>query len=800
MRTNNFKKILRSAVRVVSILPFAAVVAFGQQQVNLTAAPGTATMSDGTAVPMWGYSCGAAVSGSSATCTKLNLAAAGWSPVVITIPRTATGGLKINLTNNLVFGANSIPTSLVIVGQLGGGLGTSATSTPSPTHPVQNLTWPASGNDATNTPPPQGPRVQSFSTEVAGSATTALTWANLRPGTYLLESGTHPSIQGPMGLYGMLVVTEAAGTAYPGVTYAADINLLMSEIDPVQNKSVDAAVNTAGFSETMVWSGQPGGCGNPSSATFNQCYPPAVNYTPLYYMINGVAFDKTNSTASLFPTSPATGIAADARVLVRLVNAGLRMHVPSIVGSKTGTVSGVSLIAEDGNVLPGTPRIQNQVFMAAGKTYDVLLSAPAAAGTALPIFDRQGSMSANGTSREAGMLAYISINGAGLPAAPVLTSAVAKEDNYNSVVSGQTVTVSDPGKGVIANDVNVYGVKLVGTPVGGTVTLNTDGTFTFAATAASGSFQYCGNGATSGPACALVTLGAAAIESAGGILLGNDTYTSTVATALSIKSPGVLANDKDGAGYPLTVATPLVSVQSGLTVTVDSTGAFNASVAVPGTYTFSYKAKNSQGTLSAAAATVTLIFPAPSNLAVTLKDSKTKAALPADYRWIIEEDRTFYVDPAAQTNNAGAPGSTTVPVFGTNFHTSYMPVVAAGCVGTISCETGQSVLGVPAVCDVGNGACRTDAPAKASVLPSQVHLDPLKRYYISILPGDGLGIDQNGNDLHYCSTDTTVTCSHHISGAVSAPARESLRICLPGRQPSERRTGYRRRCRRSRSE
>jgi hypothetical protein len=60
-----------------------------------------------------------------------------------------------------------------------------------------------------------------------------------------------------MGLYGMVVVTDTGtGTAYPGVTYSADVRLLMSEIDPVQNNSVNTAVNTAGFSETKVWSGQ----------------------------------------------------------------------------------------------------------------------------------------------------------------------------------------------------------------------------------------------------------------------------------------------------------------------------------------------------------------------------------------------------------------------------------------------------------------------------------------------------------------------------------------------------------------
>src|SRR5882762_1400048 len=377
MRTNNFKDTLKAAVRVGGILLFGGVVAWGQQVVNLTAGPADITMPDGTVVHMWGYSCGAAVTGATATCASLNPTApvattttpAGWSPVVITVP---TGqALQINLTNNLSFmptgstTPNTVPTSLVIVGQLGGGLGTTATSDASPDHTnAQPLTWPIAGNapgaplTGVGTPPAQGPRVRSFSTEVAAGAPTALTWAALRPGTYLIESGTHPSIQGPMGLYAILVVTTApvgatAGTAYPAVgtvpavTYGAEIPLLLSEIDPVQNNAVAKAVTLPGFSETTVWSGQPGGCGNPATANSGNCYPPAVNYTPLYYLFNGVAFNKTNALASLFPatagtTTNTTGTIVPVTIgitgngLVRLLHTGLRMHVPSIVGSQTG--------------------------------------------------------------------------------------------------------------------------------------------------------------------------------------------------------------------------------------------------------------------------------------------------------------------------------------------------------------------------------------------------------------------------------------------------------------------------------
>src|SRR5882762_6283623 len=811
MRFNHLKATSKSAVLTVTVLLLGAGVAVAQQQVNLTAGPTTTTLPDGTVVPMWGYSCGGAVTGSTATCAALNPAslattttAATWSPVVITVP---TGqGLTINLTNSLSFlNGNSVPTSLVIVGQLGGGLGdvTQRTTTLPPDHSnAQPVTWPIAGNPpgapltGAGTPPAQGPRVQSFSTEVLAGATTAtpLTWpaATLRPGTYLIESGTHPSIQGPMGLYGILVVTTAPvgttpGIAYPGataatnVTYNADVPLLLSEIDSVQNTAVAKAVTLTGFSETTVWSGLPGGCGNPATANSGNCYPPAVNYTPLYYLFNGVAFDKTHAATSLFAASPTSGVAGN--VLVRLVNAGLRMHVPSIVGTLTtpvvaGTaVPGFSLIAEDGNPLPGTPRVQSEVFMAAGKTYDVMINAPAATvTTALPVFDRQLSLSGNAIARDSGMLAYIGINGSGVASLPAAT-ATANADIYNSVIAGHTLIVSDPAKGVIANDFNVFGVKVSGTAPAG-LTLNTDGTFTYTAGTPT-TFTYCGNGTTAGAACTSVQLNAAPLEANSGITMGNITYNSNVATSLSIMSPGVLSVDSDALGYPLTVNAASVAGAGLTTLSVDANGGFHATAPGPGTYTFTYRAQNSQGTISSGTATVTLIFPTATNLSVTVLDGKDKTTVIPDYRWIIEEDRTFYVNPNCTTNTttppAGCPTGI-VPTFGTNFHTSYMPLVATGCVGptgAVACETGQTVFDpatgthVPTVCDVGDGVCRTTASQQTAVNPSQVHLDPTKHYYISVLPGDAANPFQSGNTIG----------GHGMGGAQIIPTCTPAGVC-----------------------
>src|SRR5215469_10525661 len=143
MRSNSWKLNLKTAVFAACILLLGVSAALAQpQQVNLSAVPSTLTLPDGSSVPMWGYSCDSTqVAGTTATCAKLNPAAptTGWSPVVITVP---TGqDLQINLTNALTFAVtgsttatNNVPTSLVIVGQLGGGLGTTATSTLSPIH------------------------------------------------------------------------------------------------------------------------------------------------------------------------------------------------------------------------------------------------------------------------------------------------------------------------------------------------------------------------------------------------------------------------------------------------------------------------------------------------------------------------------------------------------------------------------------------------------------------------------------------------------------------------------------------
>jgi len=76
--------------------------------------------------------------------------------------------------------------------------------------------------------------------------------------------------------------------------------------------------------------------------------------------------------------------------------------------------------------------------------------------------------------------------------------------------------------------------------------------------------------------------------------------------------------------------------------------------------------------------------------------------------------------------------------------------------------------GVNTVCDVGNGACRPGTQ-KQAVLPSSVALDPNRRYYISVLPGDAANPFETAN----------ASGGHAMAGApIPAPCKIGV-ACTP---------------------
>jgi hypothetical protein len=186
-----------------------------------------------------------------------------------------------------------------------------------------------------------------------------------------------------------------------------------------------------------------------------------------------------------------------------------------------------------------------------------------------------------------------------------------------------------------------------------------------------------------------------------------------------------------------------------------------------------------------------------------VQDAQTPATKIADYKWIIEQDLTFQVDPACQQNGPGGTKPATcptgpVPTLGTNLHTSYMPVIAAGCTGAQSCERGQTVYDpssgqhVVAACD-GYGNCTPGLAQLPATLPSQVYLPPTDQfgrrayYYISVLPGDAANAFNTGNTSDpsapgNCTPKQTATgqtvpsCGHTMGGAPIAPGQTAVTV------------------------
>jgi hypothetical protein len=861
MRSNDLTAILKAAAFAVTVLLLTAggLVA---QTVNLTALQQTMLLPDGNTVPMWGWNCGAAVAGSTATCSALTyntttavhnpqVGGAIWQPPLIVVPYVgAATSLTINLTNSL-----PVETSIVIVGQVApgttannGGIGLPVREAGPRTdgaHAGQTATTWTTVIPGSFTPPTQGERARSWAPEVAGVATVGATpavgtytWTSLKPGTYLMRTATYPSIQGPMGLYGVLVVTEAPsgtspGTAYPAasaaagaVTYDADVVALESEIDPRQNNMVAAlfptggatgsATANAGFSETAKWTPQCGAGANglTSNGTAATCYPPAVDYTPLYFLTNGLAFSKDNRQASALPV-PAAGPTGN--VLVRFVNAGSHMHVPTVNGLD------MLLVAEDGYVLPDialalgqskvltaktttTPsglRLQDEVFLAAGKVFDVIVSpTQTTAGTydsnTYATYDRSLALGTGGVSNNGGMQAFLDVNDPGAAKlAAANSTAVANPDTY-AYAPGVTLAVSDPNKGVTANDINVYGVQVLTPPTSGTLTLYPNGTFTYTPTGSgTDHFTYCANGSVTAGTCSSGVTATVTLNLSGtvghGPTANPDSYTSTVSSLIRVGAPGVLDNDVDPNGYSMTAAL-VTKAQAFLTVYLNPDGSFTVTKPAVSSCpaagcTFTYQAKNAQGSLSNTT-TVTLNFLPATNLSVRVQDAQTKAAI-TDYKWIIEQDLTFQIDPACQQNGPGGTKPTTCPsgvppTLGTNFHTSYMPVIAEGCTGPISCEQGQTVYDgnpssptyqqhVQAACD-GYGICNTSLRELPTSLPSQANLpatDQFGRpaaYYISILPGDAQ------NAWSYANSKDPSVAGNCTPGANGNPSSEPTGI------------------------
>jgi FtsP/CotA-like multicopper oxidase with cupredoxin domain len=540
-------------------------------------------------------------------------------PALVVPPGDST--LTINLRNTL-----PEPVSVVISGQA------------LPTNAAGTVTLsPAKFTDE------QGrQRVRSFTAEAGEiNGTQTYTWSNLKSGTYLYHSGSHAQVQVQMGLYGAMTHDAAAGQAYANVSYDSQVTILLSEIDPVRHAAVAADRYRKPVPDPL-----------PEGLTAADYPSSTINYAPTYFLINGQPH--TNASVPL----PAGSVGQT--TLVRLLNAGLQNRAPVLHGQH------MRLVAEDGKAYPYA-REQYSAFLPALKTVDGLIVLTAVGD--YPLYDRRlGTTNPTASGSTAGgMLTFLQVAAAGSEAP------LAAGDAYTTN-EDTPLTIAAPG--VLGNDDTETTAVLVSAPIHGALSLNAGGGFTYTPQTnynGADSFTYqARNGGGIGSAPATVSLTINPVNDVP--VAANDAYTVAVGNTLNVGAPGVLGNDSDVDGNPLTAVN--ASNLTGLTFSTNGSFTYNATTA--GTKTFTYRA--SDGTATSAQATVTITVTG-SQAPVAMNDTASAPMRkPGTYTPVVISVLANDTDPnnnivASSVNITAAPnmgGAVTVNANGT---VSYTPAL-----------------------------------------------------------------------------------------------------------------------------
>lgn len=395
-------------------------------------------------------------------------------------------------------------------------------------------------------------RVMSLTHETAPGAAGTYSWGNVQPGSYVYHSGTHMAVQVQMGLYGGMRKDQAAGLAYDGVPYDQEINLFYSEVDPGLHDAVaDGSYGTTGPTSTL-------------------------NYQPKYFLVKAMAQDGTEVLPELAPGQ---------HTLLRMYNMGLQTAVPSLLNQH------LAVVAEDGTRYPHARR-QYSVMLAAGKTHDALFT-PAATGTYAMFDGRNGPYSF-------------------LQVAAAVPGTVATVSDVYAMAEDDTLVVAAPG--VLANDSGegTLSASLFENVSQGSLTLNTDGSFTYTPSAdfnGTAQFRYRASDDNGTSAPETVTITVTPVNDAPVTVA--DAYTTAQDTPLVVSAPGVLANDYD-VDSALIEVNAVESAPGNGSVMLATNGGFTytPNAGFSGEDSFSYTARDGAGAISSAAVVTITVTPA----------------------------------------------------------------------------------------------------------------------------------------------------------------------------------------------
>ncbi len=256
---------------------------------------------------------------------------------------------------------------------------------------------------------------------------------------------------------------------------------------------------------------------------------------------------------------------------------------------------------------------------------------------------------------------YTATNAAGSDTATVTVTVQAPAGaNNDSYTTAKNTTLTIVAPGLLANDTGFPAPSATpitngSTAQGGTVTLNTDGSFTYTPKTdftGDDSLTYtASNVLDSDTATVTITVQAPPVAS-------EDTYSAMENTTLNISAPGVLAND---AGFPTPSATPISngSTSAGGTVTPNADGSFDYTPPTDytGSDSFTYTATNAAGSDTA---TVTITVQAPpvanADSYVVLKNTELNISAPG----VLANDTGFPVPSATPIAGGTTTAGSTV--------------------------------------------------------------------------------------------------------------------------------------------
>lgn len=552
-----------------SIFKLRPVAAAGAALVALLAAPvqavtytviaerTLATMPDGfTSVAMWGYRV-SAPNGDLASAQSAPITSPGAALVVP--PGDPT--LSVNLYNRLP----GVPTSLVVHGL-------NTAMAPVFVDATGALCTPGVGaTDEIR----RACRVRSFTTEAPAGNTAAVsnTYNNVRPGTYLYQSGTQPQIQVQMGLYGMMSKDAAAGVVYPGVAYANQSRVIFSEVDPSMHAAVDAGTFTGS----------------------------TLEYDPKHLRAHRYGADNLPVQADAGAVPSVIGIVTPQ--LVRMANAGLQTRVPTL---SDGTWA---LLGEDAQPYPYS-REQHTALLPAAKTTEALVLG---GSRSFAVFDRRMAFGDTFNGIAGQFLQFSTV--------PVVLTQLAADcptEGTQGVTWTCTVTSTTPGATLSLSSgpagmttlLTVAGLQLNWTPSNAQAQRPADATVLNRVVVAASS--------SAGTLTRGVNVAVANVNDAPTALPSSHTGAAGVRSFSIAAANGVLANDSDIDGDALSASVVTPPVDGTLTLNADGSFSYTLAAAtmVPATgltRSFTYRATDTPALLTPAPAlsadsTVTMSF------------------------------------------------------------------------------------------------------------------------------------------------------------------------------------------------